>query len=783
MKFFHDLRISTRLIIGFGIMLLLMVVLGGAALHSVGQLNQASLEVNSRMQSSALIQNIRDNITQIGAATDLAGATSERAAREQVLAGRLERVGKLKEWVSKYRDYVETPHEAKQYATLTQRVDSWLAAEDDALQLVSQGKLDDAFAKMFDSVSTAADALDPAIESLIAFNAKENKLAADRATDAGVQARYLVGISLGCALLVAVALARLLTRSILKPINASIVVAKRIAGGDLTGNVNGGSERNEPAQLLLALQQMQEALRAHTSQLEARVDERTKALRLAQQETTAALAGTAVLLNNSGQGFLAFNDDLRVRPDYSHECERIFGRPIAGAALHVLLFPDDAAQQAYIEKNFQRVFACGSDELRRSIYLELLPTEYEWGGRYYGAEYKYLGAGRMMLILTDISDEKALQEKVRQERQRLEFIVNAMENRNDLLDTLDAWQQFQTLALPALLDEADAAAAAGKAAHEMASSAALAEIYRQIHTYKGLFAQDGLPSIPRRLHELESRLAALRDGADGFVAEDIRRVLAQVDLAQPLASDLVLLRETLGEDYFAEGKTVSVAVERIDQLEARATALLPLSEQKTQVLLDAIRRLRYRSLHDLLVPHFSPAELLAARLDRKIEPIRYEGDDVPVDPRILGPFCKSLVHVFRNCIDHGIEDADSRLAAGKHESGRIHCRIERSGARLHLSISDDGRGIDPEQIRVKAVERGLITAETATRLSEAEVLRLIFTDRLSTREQVTEVSGRGIGLGACLRELEHVGGTVEVVSTPGAGSAFCFSLPLAEHVF
>jgi len=156
---------------------------------------------------------------------------------------------------------------------------------------------------------------------------------------------------------------------------------------------------------------------------------------------------------------------------------------------------------------------------------------------------------------------------------------------------------------------------------------------------------------------------------------------------------------------------------------------------------------------------------------------------VPVDPRILGPFCKSLVHVFRNCIDHGIEDADSRLAAGKHESGRIHCRIERSGARLHLSISDDGRGIDPEQIRVKAVERGLITAETATRLSEAEVLRLIFTDRLSTREQVTEVSGRGIGLGACLRELEHVGGTVEVVSTPGAGSAFCFSLPLAEHVF
>jgi two-component system chemotaxis sensor kinase CheA len=783
MKFFHDLRISTRLIIGLGIMLLLMVVLGGAALQSVGQLNRASLEVNNRMQSSALIQNMRDTITQIGAATDLAGATSERAAREQVLAGRLERVGKLKAWVSKYRDYVETPGEAKQYATLKQRVDSWLGAEDEALQLVNQGKLDDAFAKMFDSVSTAADALDPAIEALIAFNTEQNKLAAEHATAAGVRARYLVGISLGCALLVAMALARLLTRSILKPIDAAIVVAQRIAGGDLSGDIHGGSERNEPAQLLLALQQMQQALRAHTSELEARVDERTKALRLAQQETAAALAGTAVLLNNSGQGFLAFNDDLRVRPDYSHECERIFGRAIAGAPLHALLFPHDPLQQAYIEKNFQRVFACGSNDLRRSIYLELLPTEYEWGGRYYGAEYKYLDEGRMMLILTDISDEKALQEKVRQERQRLEFIVNAMEHRNDLLDTLDAWQQFQAVTLPALLDEATTAAAAGHAAHEAAGAAALAEIYRQIHTYKGLFAQDGLPSIPQQLHELESRLAALRDDANGFSAADIRRVLAHIDLAEPLAADLALLRETLGEDYFAEGKTISIPVERIDQLEARATSLLPSSEHKTQVLLDAIRRLRYRSLHDLLAPHFSPAELLAARLERKIEPIRYEGDDVPVDPRVLGPFCKSLVHVFRNCIDHGIEDADSRLAAGKHESGRIHCRVERSGARVHLSISDDGRGIDLEQVRAKAVERGLIGADAATRLNESEVLRLIFTDRLSTREQLTAVSGRGIGLGACLRELEHVGGTVEVVSTPGAGSAFRFSLPLAEHAF
>ena len=150
---------------------------------------------------------------------------------------------------------------------------------------------------------------------------------------------------------------------------------------------------------------------------------------------------------------------------------------------------------------------------------------------------------------------------------------------------------------------------------------------------------------------------------------------------------------------------------------------------------------------------------------------------VLVDPQVYGPFCKSLIHLLRNAVDHGIEDPDTRLLADKNEVASIRCCVHATADHLRLTISDDGSGIDPARIRAKAVELGKLGNTEAAELDDAEVLKLIFLDGLTTRSEANTISGRGVGLAAVHQELESLGGMVQLDSTLGQGTQFVFTLP------
>lgn len=490
-----------------------------------------------------------------------------------------------------------------------------------------------------------------------------------------------------------------------------------------------------------------------------RTAEATAARAIAERKSTQI----STLLDNSGQGFLSFAANLRVDPEYSLECYKIFDRSIEDMFVPELLY-EEGKQRTYIEKNLTHVFRCGDDANRREIYMELLPTEYRLYGRDYDAKYRYLKDHRIMMILTDVSDAKALQERIEQERQRLDFLVNAMENRNDLLDTIQRWQQFRQDVLPALL------------LSDMSAEQLLIEIHREIHTYKGLFAQEGLPSMPGVLHTLEDALADLAE-QDGIDKESLIWTLDQSDLTMPMEKDLALLREKLGAVYFAADKLIQIKVSALERIEQMVQALIDARIAVGTELAEALQDACSQPLSALLMPHFKAAAQLGNRLGKHIAPLRFEGDDVLVDPRLLLPFCKSLVHVFRNCVDHGVEDVETRLRAGKDEMGHIYCRLQRDGEQVVLCIGDDGYGMDSDDIRGRAVEKGLLSAAEAAALSDEQALRLIFMDGFSTRDQVTQISGRGIGLAATLQEIEKLGGSVVVVTQPGRGTEFRFSIP------
>ena len=164
------------------------------------------------------------------------------------------------------------------------------------------------------------------------------------------------------------------------------------------------------------------------------------------------------------------------------------------------------------------------------------------------------------------------------------------------------------------------------------------------------------------------------------------------------------------------------------------------------------------------------------------KPVRLEmrGAETEIDKTLIDSLTEPLVHIIRNSIDHGIEDADARDAAGKPPEARIGLQARQSGGEVLISVTDDGGGLDAEAIRTRAVERGLI-AEDAL-MTDAQAHRLIFEPGFSTAKALTSVSGRGVGMDAVRRTIEELGGSVDVTSRRGSGTRVMLRLPVTTAI-
>ena len=183
-----------------------------------------------------------------------------------------------------------------------------------------------------------------------------------------------------------------------------------------------------------------------------------------------------------------------------------------------------------------------------------------------------------------------------------------------------------------------------------------------------------------------------------------------------------------------------------------------------------------------------PVEQLFRRFPRMVRDVSRQcgrevelvvsGLDTDLDKGILDAIAEPLTHLVRNAISHGIEPAEERQKAGKAAQGVVKLNAYHHGNQVVVEVSDDGRGIDAQKIRAKAIELGLTTPEEASRLSEAEILDFIFKPGFSTAEQVTEVSGRGVGMDVVQSVLHRLKASVSVETHPGKGTTFRLKLPL-----
>jgi two-component system chemotaxis sensor kinase CheA len=283
--------------------------------------------------------------------------------------------------------------------------------------------------------------------------------------------------------------------------------------------------------------------------------------------------------------------------------------------------------------------------------------------------------------------------------------------------------------------------------------------------------------LTTQAHEHEDHTAAVQVGgassAVAAVAESTLRVDAtRIDAVMNLVGELIIGKSMLHR-----------ALIEFDQRHARDPVRLKLADSL------AFQSRVLDELHKCVLKiRMVPVEQLFRRIPRVVRDVaKHCGKDVAIDvagqntdldKSILDALAEPLTHIVRNAVDHGIEPAEERLAGGKPARGTIHLNAYHQGTQVVIEVRDDGRGIDPAHIRKHAVEKGVITKEEISRLTEPDILNLIFEPGFSTAQEVTEVSGRGVGMDIVRTVLDRLKGTVQVSTQKGCGTTIQLRAPL-----
>lgn len=248
--------------------------------------------------------------------------------------------------------------------------------------------------------------------------------------------------------------------------------------------------------------------------------------------------------------------------------------------------------------------------------------------------------------------------------------------------------------------------------------------------------------------------------AEPTVRVDTRRLDAIVNLV----GELVLARNRL--------KTLRTRL-RDDDLD-RAVGGLDLATTRLQA---AVMKTRMQPVGRVFARFPKLARDVARTLGKQVE-LDVVGADTELDRNLVEALADPLVHLVRNAIDHGIEAPAIRAAAGKPANGHVVLSAQQEGDHVVITVSDDGAGMDPDRLRNKVRERGLMDAESAARLNADECLQLIFLPGFSTKTEVTDVSGRGVGMDVVQSRIRELSGHIQIHSKPGQGSRFVIRVPL-----
>lgn len=269
-----------------------------------------------------------------------------------------------------------------------------------------------------------------------------------------------------------------------------------------------------------------------------------------------------------------------------------------------------------------------------------------------------------------------------------------------------------------------------------------------------------------KVEKTEEKKPATKSGNKPVVNRSVRVDIEKLDDLMNLVSELIIAKNGLVSVTGISSHQDQSFNEQIEYLERITTNLHESVMKVRMVPIESVVNRFPRMIRDL-----------SKKLNKDMELIM-TGEDTELDRTVIDEIGDPLMHMLRNAADHGLEDTIERLKIGKPKSGTIRLDAYQDGNNVTIEVSDDGKGVDVERIKRKAVEKGQITEDQAEYMTEKEAVDLLFQPAFSTAEKISDVSGRGVGLDVVKNKIEGLGGDVEVVTKLGEGTKFIVRLPL-----
>jgi signal transduction histidine kinase len=474
-----------------------------------------------------------------------------------------------------------------------------------------------------------------------------------------------------------------------------------------------------------AVVQRDRQLSEHAANLERKVVERT-------YELDERNRGMRLVLDNVTQGLLTIDLDGRMANERSAVVDRWFGPPEAGANICDYL--------AGPAPTFAESLALGLSQMAEGVLpfeltLDQMPGRFTAGGRTFDVLYSPVGAGAppkfLLVIFNDVTEHLARERADREQKDLIAIFQRILIDRVGVEEFLAE----ATKLVKALGTESDRVVQR-----------------RLVHTLKGNSAMYGLATLADLANDIETQMAEhdlpLTGGQRALLGDAWREVMARVEqLLGNSRSDQLEIRRSELDQLLSQARSGAPATEVVRALESWT---LERAERRLELLGRQARE-------------------LARRLG-KVEPlVAIDGEGVRLDGPAWASFWSAMVHAVRNAVDHGLEDSETRVKAGKPAAGRIALGARRGGGQLTFWIEDDGRGVDWNALKKKAAALGR-PHETREALVET-----MFADGVSTRKKADAVSGRGVGLAALRQAVRALNGAIAVDSTEGRGTVFRFT--------
>ena len=458
------------------------------------------------------------------------------------------------------------------------------------------------------------------------------------------------------------------------------------------------------------------------------------------------------LLSNLSQGYLTFNKDGVILNGATKVTEELlevslFESEDDGLKIWDVLFKEPSKKdnfKKWIDKIFEARFSF------RDL-KQLAPKLFE------GTEEKYIELefrpiyekdskrkiDKMILIASDKTEEVWLQKKLEKDKESTEFINKCLQNPLEFVDLIfDSTTLIQEYKFDDIEDKG--------------------ELFRKFHTLKARFGQFSLRSLTSLINNVETAISDEK-------FEKVKSSIERFDLElKGFVKNNRLIVEAANKFLVDEGNAVQVP-EIIEKAKEFTNINEYIDFVKSEYLLSDLKTKFER--------YIPLASEIAERQGKAID-FLISGDKILVDTNKYSSFINSSIHLFRNMVDHGIESEDERIEKTKPQKGNIKVNFKLNGSDFEIQLQDDGQGIDPERVKEKAIEKGLKSENELSQILDENIVDIIFLPGFSTKEEVTDVSGRGVGMDAVREEVERLGGIISVSSKIDEGTTFVIQLPI-----